>query len=227
MNIIHDFLTTDLEPWIAYSLIGLSCFTSFLTTTLGLGGGAVLLAVMANIFPAAALIPVHGAVQLGSNAGRSILMIRHVSWVPFKRFLAGSLIGVVIGGNIVISLSNNIIQVGVGVFIIWTVLSKPPKWLSDSPMLAGLGSSFLTMFFGATGPFVGSFVRSLKINRLEFSGTLSMLMVAQHALKTITFCVLGFPLLDWLGFITAMILAGFFGTFLGKKVLIKRSDDNF
>lgn len=122
-------------------------------------------------------------------------------------------------GNIVVTLSSNVIQVTVGVFIIWTVLSKQPRWLSQMP--------FLTMFFGVTGPFVGSYVRSLNLSRMGFSGTHAVLMMLQHVLKTTTFVVLGFPFLDWLGLIGAMILFGFLGTYLVGKALIRRSDANF
>jgi hypothetical protein len=38
----------------------------------GIGGGAALLAVMASLVPPAALIPVHGVVQVGSNLGRAL-----------------------------------------------------------------------------------------------------------------------------------------------------------
>ena len=54
-------------------LIGASFIASFITAAFGIGGGVLLLAVLAALMPPAALIPVHGVVQLGSNALRLML----------------------------------------------------------------------------------------------------------------------------------------------------------
>ena len=52
-------------------LVVASFFTSALTAAFGVGGGVAMLALMGLFVPVAALIPVHGAVQLGSNTGRA------------------------------------------------------------------------------------------------------------------------------------------------------------
>lgn len=124
---------------------------SFLTTALGIGGGAMLLAVMASILPPAALIPLHGVIQLGSNFGRSVLMWRDTDWKPLIGFIIGAVFGAAIGGSVAVNLPPALVQIGVGVFIIWTILARPPRWLSHVPWAAGGISSFLSMFFGATG----------------------------------------------------------------------------
>ncbi|MCT4683802.1 MAG: sulfite exporter TauE/SafE family protein, partial [Roseicyclus sp.] len=118
-------------------LMGVSYAASFITAALGIGGGAVLLAVMASLVPPAALIPVHGAVQLASNAGRMGMLLSHVHWPALKGFTLGSVLGAVLGGLVVVELPPAIIQVSVGLFVIWSVFSKPPKWLSRFPVLTG------------------------------------------------------------------------------------------
>ena len=64
----------ELSPWQAVAFYVLSFFTSAMTAAAGIGGGVVLLAIMATVYPPAVLIPVHGMVQLGSNGGRALLM---------------------------------------------------------------------------------------------------------------------------------------------------------
>ena len=71
-------LPGDLAPWLALVLLGLSAVTSFISAAFGLGGGMVLLAVMATILPATALVPVHGVAQIGSNISRAAVMVRHI-----------------------------------------------------------------------------------------------------------------------------------------------------
>jgi uncharacterized membrane protein YfcA len=142
-------------------------------------------------------------------------------------FTIGSLIGVAIGGNIVISIPSWLVQAGVGVFIVWAVLSQPPRWLSRWPVLTGAISSFLTMFFGATGVFVASYSKSLKLSRHPHVATHATLMSVQHLLKSVTFAFLGFAFLPWAPFIAGMILAGLLGTMAGNLVLTRMTDARF
>jgi len=64
----------DLGPLTACLILGLSFIGSFITAAFGIGGGIITLAGIASLLPASAIIPVHGAVQVGSNAGRAVLM---------------------------------------------------------------------------------------------------------------------------------------------------------
>ena len=147
--------STDLAPEIFWLLVGVSTLGSFITVTMGIGGGVLVLAVMANFIPSGALIPVHGLVQLGSNLYRSVLFRNAIKWVVVPRFVAGSIIGVVLGGMLVVELPPAIIQLCVGMFALWSLLGKSPAWLGQRAVVVGGVSSFLTMFFGATGVFVG------------------------------------------------------------------------
>ena len=89
------------EFWL---LVGISFFTSFLTAAVGIGGGSILLALMAQAMPPAAIIPVHGIVQLGSNVGRAAVLHKSVDRALLGWFVAGSLVGALIGGRIVVTM---------------------------------------------------------------------------------------------------------------------------
>ncbi len=73
----------------AGTLLGLSFATSFITAAFGIGGGAVMLAALATLLPAAAIIPVHGLVQLGSNAGRAAILTKFIRFGRLGAFSAG------------------------------------------------------------------------------------------------------------------------------------------
>lgn len=60
----------EISPLVGWPIIGLSFFTSLITAAFSIGGGFIMLAVLAQVLAPVALIPVHGAVQLGSSAGR-------------------------------------------------------------------------------------------------------------------------------------------------------------
>lgn len=194
---------------------------SFITIAMGIGGGVLMLGIMATLMPAGALIPVHGMIQLGSNALRAALLRAHVHRPPLAAFAAGSMAGVALGGVVVIEMPAWAIQTGVGLFVIWSVLARPPAWLTRFPAVTGLVSSFLTMFFGATGVFVANYTKSLRLERQAHVATHAALMTLQHLLKVVAFGLLGFAIGPWLGFIAAMILAGFLGTLAGRAVLVR------
>ncbi|MFV0491988.1 MAG: sulfite exporter TauE/SafE family protein [Pseudorhodobacter sp.] len=225
---IPQILLPDGMTEIVFSvLVAISFAASFITVAFGIGGGGILLAVMATLVPPAALIPTHGIIQVGSNLGRAVLTFGHIYWPALPAFAIGSLVGAAAGGVIVVSLPPAWVQIGVGSFVIWSVLGKPPKGLRDWPLLVGAVSSFLTMFFGATGLFVATYTKSHNLPRHSHVATHAALMTVQHGLKTIAFGLLGFAFSHWWAFIVAMICAGFLGTIAGKTLLNRIDDRRF
>ena len=159
-------LPHDMALPIAIFLVFMSFVTSFITAAFGIGGGAIILAVLAVSVPAAALIPIHGVVQLGSNAGRVGLMLKDVVWRPVLPFIGGSVIGAGIGGALAVQIPTAIVQIAVGLFIVFVVLVKLPPIAMRYVFAGGLFSSFLTMFFGATGNFIAAMVKSMQLDPL-------------------------------------------------------------
>ena len=131
---------------IAITLIAISFVSSLITVAFGIGGGAVMLAVLATLLPAPAIVPVHGLVQLGSNTGRAALMLKHMRLDLLGGFTAGALVGIVLGSSVVVQLHPGWIQVCVGLFILWSVVAKPPAFLRRSGPITGAISSFLSTY---------------------------------------------------------------------------------
>lgn len=200
---------------------------SFLTIAFGLGGGGLLLGVMASLMPPAALVPVHGVVQFGSNAGRALLMARHIRWAATGRFLAGITLGIAIAAQGVVALPPAALQIGIGLFLTWTVLANPPRWMRNLPFVTGLATAGVSMFFGAAGPFVATYLKTLNLPRHAHVGTMAALQTLQHLLKSVAFGMLGFAYAPWAGFMALMILAGLAGTWAGGKVLNRLTDRGF
>jgi uncharacterized membrane protein YfcA len=206
-----------------------SAATSFLTAATGIGGGIALLALMTSLMPVATLIPVHGVVQIGSNAGRTLIMLRNVRYTILLPFLLGSLAGSALGGVFVMQLSPGLLQIALSIFILWSAWFKPPKTPAGNFTIGmtGVVSSFLTMFFGATGMFVSAMLKTMRLDRLTHVATHSSCMTAQHAIKVLAFGLLGFAYGPYIALICAMILSGFIGTILGKRFLEKMTDERF
>lgn len=224
---LGEAVFAGLDPVVALALYGASFVASLITVAFGIGGGALLLAVMASFLPPAALIPVHGVVQFGSNGFRALLLIGYTHWPPVAAFTIGSVFGVALGGVFVVNLPPGVVLIGIGLFVIWNVLTGPPPWLSAAPLPIGAISSFLTMFFGATGIFVANFTKSLALSRQPHVATHAVLMVVQHGLKMVAFGLFGFAFGPWWAFIALMIAAGFLGTVAGRRILVRGTDKGF
>ena len=225
-SLIPDFL----PHYVFYGLILLSGCTSMLSISIGIGGGTGMLAVMAQVLPVAAIIPTHGMVQLGSNFGRAIVMLPYVNHHLLGWFLLGSICGALLGGQIVISLPTTILQGVLGAFILYSVWNPSLKIFkpSDGGLFAGgLVSTALTMFVGATGPFVMAMLRGFALSPQRLVSTSAACMVIQHVLKVLAFGLLGFAFAPYLPLIVLMVVSGFVGTLIGRWLLLKVDEVKF
>lgn len=224
------FLPEGLTLLSAALLIFASFFTSALTAAVGVGGGLLMLGLMTYILPIGALIPVHGLVQLGSNTGRSYLQRDHINWPIVRFFLAGSLLGVFLGAMIFIRMPIEILKGVLGLFILVIVWVKLPQLKNANPVvvaLGGAGTTFVSLFVGATGPLVAVFLSKLFDSHKQMAATHGMTMTVQHFLKVIAFGFVGFAFWEWLPLVFLIVASGFMGTKFGTTLLNKISEEKF
>ena len=223
-------LPPDLSIAAGLVLIVVSFIASAIAAALGLGGGILMLAVMANLLPAAAIVPVHAVIQLGSNAGRAVMLRPHIDLRCALPFTLGSLIGVAAGSTIYIAIPADAIRLILGLFILQTIW-LPMPWIKRlggaGVAVAGGVAAFLTMFIGATGPFVASIWQALGLGKHATVATHAAAMVLQHGVKILAFGLLGFAFAPWLPWLAVTILAGLAGTWAGKRLLDVTPDARF
>ncbi|MEM0929816.1 MAG: sulfite exporter TauE/SafE family protein [Pseudomonadota bacterium] len=206
----------------AVSFIG-----SAATAAFSIGGGLLLIGTMSVLIPPAAVIPVHGAIMVGSNAGRSALLLSHVRWDILGWFAIGALIGGLVGSQVVFGLPAGALRLCIAGFILFTqwgpTISLPLG--ARFYALAGSLSMFLTLFVGASGPFITAILSRLpQLSRMALIATAGACMTLQHSGKVAIFGLAGFDYGDWMSLMVAAIAAGFVGTFLGTR-LLKRIDE--
>jgi len=228
MESLLGFLPEGLTLFSATILIFASFFTSALTASIGVGGGLLMLALMTYLVPIAALIPVHGLVQLGSNTGRSYVQRQHIDWNIVWLFLAGSIFGALAGAMLVVQMPEDILKTFLGLFIIVIVWMKLPKIKTAHPILVsagGLVTTFTTMFAGATGPLVAVFLNSLFTEHRKMVATHGMTMTVQHFLKVLAFGIAGFAFWEWMPIILMIVASGFLGTKAGTLILNRLAEN--
>ena len=219
---MQHLLPEGISLSVAVFLIASSFFTSFLTAAFGIGGGLLMLALMAYFLPPIALIPVHGVIQLGSNTSRVFVQHRFVDLKVFYLFAGGSLVGVLAGLVFVVQLKPELLSLILAVFILmmaWIDLPGIRSAGSGAIASGGAVTTFVTMFAGATGPLVAVFLKNLYQDRKQLVATHAAAMTVQHGFKVVAFIAAGFAFATWLPLMLAMILTGYFGTQAGTRLL--------
>jgi uncharacterized membrane protein YfcA len=218
-----ELLPTNISVLSGLVLVAVAFLGSAITAGLGIGGGLTVITVLASLAPAIAIIPIHGVVQLGSNVGRVAVQRAHIDWSIVGYFILGSLVGATVGGSVVVQLPEHVLKALIALFIIYAIWGPMRFGVSRGGpakmATSGAVSTFLTMFIGATGPFVISILAPHLPERRALIGTHAGCMTIQHSLKILVFGLLGFAFSPWIPLLAAMITAGFLGTLLGSRIL--------
>lgn len=222
-------MVPGLEGWAPLALVGLSFLTSLITATFSLGGGSLMIAAMTLVLPPLVVVPLHGFVQLGSNAGRALVLRAHIQWPFILWATLGAGIGSVIGGSFAHLLPGDWLAGAIGLFVLVTNWLPQPKMIIGSRIvqfLAGLVVSAVGMVVGAAGPLLAAFVRGIA-DRRQLVATHATLNALQHAFKVVVFVAMGFAVGQYLPLILAMVAAGFAGTAVGSRMLTRVPEQVF
>ena len=214
----------------------LSAFiTSSISAVLGMGGGIILLGIMAVIIPEGyKVIALHGMVQLFSNTTRTYVFRKYVKTQLIKQFFNGALIGISFSVGIIITLiyyfdvqSANEIKVEVlkpfiGLFIVWNLFLKGPKKakIVKSFVPVGLVAGLSSIFVGAVGPLIAPFFLVKSFNKEHIIANKAAAQMITHLSKIPLFIY--FFNMDYtaeLKILIPLILAVYIGTSFGKKIL--------
>ena len=224
MNQLFDLLIRNTS----LSLTGfiILCVVSFLGSliagALGLGGGVLVLAIMANLLPPTALVPLHGVVQLGSNRSRAVLSWRQTVVAIVAPFGIGSLIGAALDAQFVVALPKHFLQVIIALFILFS--TWVPTFQSTSAgrlrfFCVGALTTIVTMFVGGTGVLVGRVRRTGVPGPPSVRQHHSVVMTVQRGFKIIAFAVLGFAFGPYIPLLIGLVLFSFLGSYAGKLAL--------
>ena len=228
--IAAGWLPEYLSLYTLLGLVALAGFTSFITAFIGIGGGAILLAGLSLLIPTAAIIPVHGLVQLGSNANRAAMTWRWINWQTLAWFAPGVVLGAWLASRLLIELPLNVLQASIALFILYLCWGPavPARALGRvGTFIAAILTTLLSHLVGATGPLVGAFIKQQQASRQVTVATFAAAMTLQHAPKALVFGLAGFAFKQWLLLVLAMIVAGALGTKLGLGRLQTISDQRF
>lgn len=213
-------------------LIPSALVASAVSGVLGMGGGVILLAVMAAVMDPVAVVPVHGVVQLVSNLTRAVALARDVSWGIIARYVPPMVLGAWVGIQLYRGAEAPWFQPTVGAFIVSSLLwdrFKPdrlllPQWVF---VPAGFGGGFLTVVVGAAGPYLAAFFLRDDLERRQIVATKAAIQTFGHFLKIPAFLSIGFSYREQLGTILPLLVCVVAGTFAGTRLLARMSERGF
>lgn len=198
--------------------------TAIVSAVVGMIGGTLLLAVMAQFLKMEVLIPIHGCIQLFSNSTRAWFLRTAINWPVCLENLVGVAIGSVLGAFYVVRMPEHLFNLILGIFIVSITLfpkfTAPLKFRGRFAAL-GLVTSFIGLFVGAVGVLVGSVFLSEHMEKKEMIGTQGVCQALLHLAKILVFMTLGFVIRDWLTLLTVAIVMTYLGAWVGTRLLEK------
>lgn len=199
----------------------LALVTSTLTAITGIGGGMILIALMPGLLPAPAIVPVHAAVQLFSNASRAMFGWRFLRWEFVLAFIGGGIVGGLIAAGIAREIDLEYTPLLIATYILYTVWGPPlrfPLPLKGEFVVIGLLQTGLSMLVGATGPMGQATLlrRGLQRDALVVTGALMTLFT--HLIKILLFALLGFAFAEYWKIIAGMSAGVIVGAWIGTHI---------
>jgi uncharacterized membrane protein YfcA len=218
---------SGVDGWLVLGLSAASFITTFLSVAMAVGGGLMLLAILAMFFPPAILIPIHTLVQLGVGTSRVFLMWRYILLDTVLPFTIGALLGAAAGAQIFVTLPAAFLYGILSVFIV--TVTWLPNLGRFGPLrgrfaLLGLSATFLGMFVSATGTLVSPFVAAASPDRRNHSATLAALMTIVHVMKIVAFGALGVGIGAYLPLVAAMVATAALGSWVGRAALNRMTE---
>ena len=204
-----EFLPASINLFELFILL-ISCFIgAIISTTIGTGGGLLVIGGMSLILPITALLSIHASVQAGSGLIRAFLFRDSFLRKFFFIFFLGSLIGFYLSTSVLISLNENILKLflGLGIVILTLLPNLKIENISNPTILFfGVVTGFLTMFIGVVAPILGILLSSMLKDRHLIVGTLAWCISFQNFGKALIFGQIGFDYTPWLILITLLII---------------------
>ena len=218
-----------------FTLLIVSAFiTSSISAVLGMGGGIILLGIMAIIIPEGFMvIALHGIIQLSSNITRMYIFRKHLVFKIIRKFFLGAVLGLLISSILIIIIiytfqleSGNNLKVDflkplIGLFILWYLFLKGPKKEKKLSFLwVGGISGICSVFIGATGPLIAPFFLSGNLTKENIIASKAACQAISHFGKIPIFIALfNVNYISEINILLPLVLAVFIGTYFGKQVL--------
>ena len=224
-------------------LIIAALITSSISAVIGMGGGIVLLGIMAILIPDGYMvIALHGIIQMVSNGTRAFVFRQHLKKHLISEYLIGAIIGLSLSVFIVYGLmqyhnvdSANQIKFDylkpiIGLYILWYLYLRGTKKEQNNKLfiIVGFISGLISIFVGAVGPLIAPFFLREELTKENVIANKAACQIITHIGKIPIFMY--FFHVNYIkeySLIVPLIAAVYIGTNIGKKLLGSISEKTF
>jgi uncharacterized membrane protein YfcA len=209
-------------------LVATALLTSILSGVLGMAGGIALLSVMLLFLDPLVAIPLHGVIQLVSNASRTWIQREHVKRGLVARYSLFLLPLGFLGLAVARALPPDAVRAAIGLFVLaavwrpaWLLLGTHPEQTHPTRRFLWLGLvvGFFNTTVGATGPLIAPFFLNLGLTRHQLVGTKAACQTLGHLAKLVVFGVAGFAFHHYLSPLFLLCAMVVVGTWVGSRIL--------
>ena len=205
----------------ALVVITLGSFAAaFVNAAFATGGVYIMLLASVSVLPISAAVPLQSVFAAGSLLARMHLFWHHIDWRIVRVFVVGCLVGVYFGTRNFIALPDATISILLGIVLL--ILIWLPKGAIRLPIkqpffFVGTVHSFLGAMFGVGGV-LQPFLLRTELMKLQITGTLAACLLTLDVMKATGYVSFGFSYFDYVPHIIGATVAGFIGTWIGKRV---------
>lgn len=215
-------------------LILAAFITSSISAVLGMGGGIILLGIMAIIIPEGYMvIALHGIIQLVSNISRAYVFREYLVNSVIKSFFVGSVAGLVLSTLIIIFITSSyqldsandlkfdFLKPMIGLFILWYLFLKGPKKQKKSSFIfVGWVGGLSSVFIGASGPLIAPFFLNDNFTKENIVANKAACQALSHIGKIPIFIYLfHVNYISQISTLLPLIISVYIGTHFGKYIL--------
>ena len=219
---------TITEPAVLAITLG-SFFAAFVNAAFATGGVYIVLFTSISVLPVSAAIPLQSAFAAASLLARIHYFWAHIDWRLVRGFALGGVLGVTFGTRTFVTLPETVILVMLGIVLLVLIWMPVTNWrppIKHPFFFVGILHSFLGAIFGVGGVLQPLLLRT-SLTKAEITGTLAACMLTLDVMKATGYVSFGFSYLDYIPHIIGATLAGFAGTWAGKRISHRISEELF
>lgn len=202
---------------------------AMVSASLSIGGGYILFGAMTIVLPLPAAVALQSVLSYPSLVARGLTFRQDIVWRIVGPFSAGSVVGVLIGMRLYHAVPEALLSVAVGVAML--VLTWFPPRLRQLHGLAGMSAAgvlhAITSSLLGLGAILQPVLLHAGLSPRALVGTFATCLLVLEAMRTAGYAMAGFDYLAHLPVILLAIVAGFAGTWCGRRLIGHISERHF
>ncbi len=206
-----------------------SLMAAFVNAAFGTGGVYILLLSAISVLPISVAVPLQAAFAAASLISRVGFFWQSIRWNIVGSFIFGGVFGVMLGARTFSSIPEDLLALLLGIvllILIWCPVPTRSVRIRYPFIWVGALHSYLGTLLGVGGLLQPILLR-LKLRKFEITGTAAACMLALDVVKAIGYTSVGFSYLEYTPHIIGATLAGVIGTWAGKRIAHRISEQMF